>query len=107
MSLFDETNRLTAQGIQELQAHADMVECECPTHLLAILAKVREFSAYTKSCIKLYPSDAPTHEWLLQSSQNLDSMLSSTIVQLARFEGFVDANNAFINRDIPKAVSER
>ena len=106
MPIFDDNQRLTIISIEQLQKHADMIECECPTHLIAILGKIREFSIYTKSCIKLYPNDAPTHEWLLQSAENLDSLLSATIVQLARFEGFVDSNNEFISRS-EKPVSMR
>ena len=103
MSIFDQGNRLTPSAIEELSKHADMVECECPTHLIAILAKVREFADYTNGCITRFPKDAKTHAWLLQSANNLDGLLSGTIAQLARFEGFIDANNEFTARPSAKS----
>lgn len=95
MQIFDQTNRLTPDAMSEIKKHSDMVQCECPTHLVAILEKIREFEAYTVGCIEKFPADAKTHTWLLESAHNLDHMLSNTIAQLARFEGFIDADNNF------------
>ncbi|KAB8031010.1 hypothetical protein [Fluviispira multicolorata] len=39
------------------------------------------------------PDDKKTHEWLTISANNLDRLLSSTLLQLARLEGFIDEDN--------------
>lgn len=89
---------LTQEAIVELNKHTDLIECECPTYLINILAKVREFNAYTTECIKKYPDDAATHAWLQTSARNIDAMLSNTIVQLARMEGFINEENEITSR---------
>lgn len=93
-----EDGHLTEEATKQLAEHADMIECECPTYLLEILAKVREFHGYTGECITRYPKDAGTHRWLQTAARNVDSMLSSTIAQLARIEGFIDDQNNFVSR---------
>lgn len=96
--ILGENNRLTAEATEELAKYADLIDCECPTHLLSILAKVREFSVYTASCIERFPKDAKTHRWLLQASENIDLKLSTTIAQLARMEGFINDENQLVPR---------
>ncbi len=93
-----ENGYLTQDALTELSKNADMIECECPTYLIEILHKVRAFSAYTKECIVKYPKDSSTHMWLQTSAKNIDAMLSNTIVQLARMEGFVDDQNKIVPR---------
>ena len=89
---------LTDVALKELEKHVDMIDCECPTYLIRILNQVREFNDYTTECIKKYPKDVATHMWLQTSAKNIDAMLSNTIVQLARMEGFIDEKNDFVNR---------
>lgn len=89
---------LTPESLEELAKHTDLIDCECPTYLMDILAKVREFNEYTTDCIKKYPKDAATHTWLQTSARNIDAMLSNTIVQLARMEGFINDDNEFTSR---------
>jgi hypothetical protein len=101
MPIFEEGNRLSTHALEQLSAHADMIQCECPTHLISILRQVRAFAAYTNDCIEKYPADAKTHKWLFSSAQNLDSLISSTIAQLARFEGFINEQNEFTERKKP------
>ena len=98
MSIFEDGNRLSSQSLVALNEHADMIECQCPSRLIDVLKQVRNFGEYTKSCIEKFPQDASTHEWLFQSAQNLDSLLSTTIAQLARYEGFIDENNDIVAR---------
>jgi hypothetical protein len=98
VAIFEDGNRLTGEALTTLREHADMIQCECPTHLIDILEKIREFKSYTHSCIEKFPADAKTHAWLYESAQNLDSLLSGTIAQLARFEGFIDDQNQFTAR---------
>jgi hypothetical protein len=64
-----------------------------------ILEHVRKFEAYTSECIEKYPNDAKTHRWLKASAGNVDALISSTIVQLARMEGFINENNDFVPRN--------
>lgn len=91
-------NQISKEAIKELEKHVDMIECECPNKLIDILQRVREFADYTEECIDKYPEDRDTHRWLKSSAINLDQLLSTTIIQLARFEGFIDENNKFVER---------
>ncbi len=89
---------LTVESLGKLEKYTDLIECECPAHLMAILDKVRAFDAYTTECITKFPNDAKTHKWLQTAARNVDALLSSTILQLARMEGFVDEQNEFVPR---------
>lgn len=95
--------RLSQTELDDLKKYSDLIECECPSHLMDILAKVREFEAYTSECLVKFPKDANTHRWLQKAAVNIDLLLSNTIVQLARMEGFVDDENRFVPRaNVPK-----
>jgi len=94
----DFNEHVTDEALKELEKHIDMIECECPTYLIEILGRVRDFNKYTTECIQKYPKDAATHMWLSTSAKNIDAMLSNTIVQLARIEGFIDDKNEFKKR---------
>ena len=94
----EDGSQISEDAVKELEKHADMIECQCPNKLIEILQKVREFEKYTEDCIEKYPEDRDTHKWLKSSAINIDQLLSTTIIQLARFEGFIDANNEFVNR---------
>lgn len=94
----EDGNQLSEEAIAELKNHADMIECECPHKLIDILNVVRDFTDYTTECIDKYPEDAQTHKWLRSSSINLDQLISTTIIQLARYEGFIDENNEIVDR---------
>ena len=94
----EDGSQISEDAVKELEKHADMIECQCPNKLIEILQKVRDFEKYTEDCIEKYPEDRDTHKWLKSSAINIDQLLSTTIIQLARFEGFIDANNEFVNR---------
>ncbi|WP_340104039.1 hypothetical protein [Rhodohalobacter sp. 8-1] len=91
-------NQISEEAAKELQKHADMIECQCPNKLIDILRTVRDFIDYTDDCIEKYPEDRDTHKWLKSSAINIDQLLSTTIIQLARLEGFIDEDNRFVNR---------
>lgn len=90
--------KLTDTAAQALFNHRDMIACECPGKLIEILNSIRDFQKYTASCIQDYPKDADTHRWLLGAAENLDALLSNTILQLARMEGFIDGENQIVDR---------
>ena len=92
-NLIFEDGRLTDETIDLLNKYSDMIECKCPEKLLQILLIVRDFKNYTESCIELYPNDTKVHIWLKSSADNLDRLLSATLLQLARMEGFINEEN--------------
>lgn len=90
--------QISNDAANELRKHADMIECQCPNKLLDILDVVRDFTRYTEDCIEKYPEDRDTHKWLKSSAINIDQLLSTTLVHLARYEGFIDENNNIVDR---------
>jgi hypothetical protein len=90
--------QISKEAMEKLRQHADMIECECPAKLIEILTMVREFTDYTTECIEKYPDDKATHQWLRSSSMNLDQLLSTTLIQLSRFEGFINEQNEIVDR---------
>ncbi|RYZ83764.1 MAG: hypothetical protein EOP06_19330 [Proteobacteria bacterium] len=97
---------ITDDALASLKNYSDLIECECPNHLMAILDEVRKFQAYTTECITKYPKDASTHRWLQSAATNVDVLLSNTIVQLARMEGFIGSDNNFVSRNELKPKDE-
>ncbi|PAU95315.1 hypothetical protein CK503_03730 [Aliifodinibius salipaludis] len=91
--------QVSEEAVEELKKHADMIECECPAKLMQILEQVRAFTKYTEQCIEKYPEDKATHKWLKSSSMNIDQLLSTTLIQLARYEGFINEDNEIVERN--------
>lgn len=94
----EDGSQISEKAVEELRKHSDMIECECPARLIEILEQVREFTNYTEQCIDKYPEDEATHRWLRSSSMNIDQLLSTTLIQLARFEGFINEHNEIVDR---------
>ncbi|WGL60114.1 hypothetical protein QEJ31_00665 [Pigmentibacter sp. JX0631] len=97
-SLLDQNGKLTKDSIQKLKDNADMLECQCPSKLIEIIELINNYEAYTDDCILKYPNDKTTHEWLKYSAININKLLSSTLLQLARLEGFLTDNNTIKKR---------
>ena len=95
----EEGVQISEEAAEALRKHADMIECQCPNKLIDILDVVRDFTSYTEKCIDKYPEDRDTHKWLKSSAMNIDQLISTTLIQLARFEGFINENNEIIDRD--------
>ncbi len=95
----EDGSQISEKAVEELKKHADMIECECPAKLMEILEQVREFTRYTEECIEKYPEDKTTHKWLKSSSMNIDQLLSTTLIQLARYEGFINEDNEIVERE--------
>jgi len=95
----EDGNQISQEALEELEKHADMIECECPSKLMEILNQIRDFTEYTEQCIEKYPEDKATHKWLKSSSMNLDQLISTTLIQLARYEGFINENNEIVARE--------
>jgi glutaredoxin 2 len=91
--------RLSADSVEQLRVHSDLLPCQCPQKLLEILDTIRGFTDYTSDCIVKYPADAETHQWLRTAALNLDKLLCGTVMQLARMEGFINEANEIVSRD--------
>lgn len=94
----EDGSQISKEAIEELQKHTDMIECQCPNRLIQVLEMVRDFTDYTTECIEKYPDDEATHRWLRSSSLNIDQLLSTTLIQLARMEGFINEHNEIVER---------
>ncbi|MDX1639126.1 MAG: hypothetical protein R3281_14260 [Balneolaceae bacterium] len=94
----EDGSQVSEEELRELRKHADMIECECPARLMEILEQIRAFTEYTTECIEKYPEDKATHKWLRSSSMNIDQLLSTTLIQQARIEGFINENNEIVPR---------
>ena len=95
-SLLNDQQLLTSFAEKEIVDMGSALACECPRHLVDILAKVREFQQYELKCQNSSEKDRATHEWLYQAAINIDQMLSATIIQLARLEGMIDEQNRIV-----------
>ena len=92
-SLLDQNGKLAKDTILKLKENTAILECQCPTKLIEIIELVNNFEAYTEDCILKYPNDKTTHEWLKYSAININKILSSTLLQLVRLEGFLTEDN--------------
>ncbi|EQC48266.1 hypothetical protein M899_3261 [Bacteriovorax sp. BSW11_IV] len=99
INLFNDKGIITKEAIEKLSIIGATASCECPKHLIDILKAVQEFTEYQENCINNTPQDIHTHAWLMATSKNLEHMVSSTIVNLARLEGIIDHNNKIIQED--------
>lgn len=90
---------LSEESINLLRKYSDMIECKCPEKLLDVLVIIRDFKNYIEKCFNLYSDDAKVHAWLKSSANNLDKLITSTLLQLARMEGFIDEYNYIKRRN--------
>ena len=102
-NLLDENLLLTKEAGEKILSQASILDCECPKHLLILLDKIRDFKVYEQKCINKTEKDKETHEWLYQAANNIDQMVSTTILQLARMEGMIDEDNNIIAHKNKKA----
>lgn len=70
-----------------------ILACECPSYLVQLLQKVREFRRYTHNCIEMFPEQQATHQWLNEQAIHMESLLSATILDLLRQEDLLDEHN--------------
>ncbi len=97
--LLDSKGIITKEALEKLKEVAPNVSCECPAYLIKIYELVKEFSDYQEECLNETPQDVLIHEWLKSSSQNIEHIVSNTIVTLARLEGMITSENEIIKRD--------
>ena len=69
---------------------ASVVACKCPSHLAKLLRDVRRFRRYTAACIKQFPEDTDTHQWLTDKAAHIEFLLSQIIVELLERDGLLD-----------------
>ncbi len=99
MKILDEKGLLTEEGKAIFKKIGRNTSCECPDHLVTLLEAAEKFTQYQKNCINEKPQDVYIHDWLQASSKNLEHIISSMIVSLARMEGLVDHENNFTGTD--------
>lgn len=69
---------------------ANIIACECPAQLVDLLRKIREFRHYTIDCIELAPEEAEIHYWLSDEIIQVETLLSTIIVEFMRREDLFD-----------------
>jgi hypothetical protein len=99
VKLVDEKGLITQEAKEIFRKISKNTSCECPNHLVELLDSVQRFTEYQKNCVNQKPQDEYIHHWLHATSLNLEHLLSSTIISLARLEGLVDEQNQFRGED--------
>jgi hypothetical protein len=99
MKLVNELGLLSEEGKIVFKKIGKNTSCECPHHLVDLLESAEKFTAYQKKCLIEKPQDEHIHNWLKATSINIEHLISSTILTLARLEGLIDENNEFTGND--------
>lgn len=99
MKLINELGLLSDEGKTIFKQVGKNTSCECPGHLVELLETAERFTEYQKKCLLEKPQDEHIHKWLQATSINIEHLISSTIVTLARLEGLIDEKNEFTGSD--------
>ena len=99
MKLINEAGLLTAEGKKIFKEVGKNTSCECPNHLVELLETAERFTEYQKKCLIEKPQDEYIHNWLRATSINIEHLVSSSIITLARLEGLIDEKNQFTGQD--------
>lgn len=99
MKLINELGLLTPEGKEIFKRVGKNTSCECPNHLVNLLEAAEKFTEYQKNCLIQKPQDEYLHTWLKATSMNIEHMISSTIITLARLEGLINEKNEFVGDD--------
>ncbi len=99
MKLVNESGLLTEEGKRVFKMVGKNTSCECPNHLVDLLETAEKFTEYQKKCLIEKPQDEYIHNWLKATSINIEHMVSSAIITLARLEGLINEKNEFTGED--------
>lgn len=87
------SSQLSDADLEAICEAANVIACECPSYLVQLLAHVREFRRYTVGCVERFPRDVETHHWLSTQADQMEALLSQTLVELMRRENLLNDQN--------------
>lgn len=75
------------EQLQTICEAAEVIACECPSHLVDLLRRVRNFRRYTREdCLEIVPAEAETHYWLSDQILQIETSLSQVLIELMQRE---------------------
>lgn len=81
--LFDE------QELARLAGASSIVECECPNHIVDIVASLTAFEAYSAACESRNTKDAELHAYLHAVTASVRAQMERALERVAREEGLL------------------
>jgi len=78
--------QLTDEQLETLCETANVIACECPSYLVGLLRQVKKFRSYTQDCMRQFPEEVGTHEWLSEQALQVERQLIQTLFEFMQRE---------------------
>ena len=79
------------EQLQVICEAAQVIACECPSHLVDLFRRVRQFRRYTQEdCLVLVPEAAATHHWLSDQMRPMEAALAQILMAFLQREQLLD-----------------
>ena len=80
--------------LERISAVSPTIRCECPHHLVDLIASLNAFERYSSECESLSPEDAAIHAYLHRMTARARASMEEALERLARAEGLLEAEPA-------------
>jgi len=81
------TRRFTAEQLARIGAVGPAIACECPHHLVDLIAGLAAFETYSSQCQHRNPEDAEIHAFLQATAAKTLAMLEQGLARVIEHEG--------------------
>lgn len=79
--------RFDDQALARLARALTTLHCECPHHVVDLLASLGAFERYSAECANRSPADAALHRYLERVAGSARVLFEDALVRIARAEG--------------------
>lgn len=81
--------RYDVDTLERIAASTPTLACECPQHLVDLVASLSAFEAYSAQCESRGPDDAALHHWLHATTAQARALMEEALTRVAMAEGLL------------------
>ncbi len=79
--------KFTQQQLASLAVASTSIDCECPRHLVQLVAELSAFEVYSANCVSRNDEDAALHRYLHETTAKAREMIEIALERVAEAEG--------------------
>ncbi|HNK32267.1 MAG TPA: hypothetical protein PK403_08325, partial [Plasticicumulans sp.] len=81
--------RYDTDTLERIAASTPTLACECPHHLVDLVAGLSAFEDYSAQCENRSPEDAALHHWLRATTAQARALMEEALTRVAGAEGLL------------------
>lgn len=83
------SRRYDTDTLERIAASTPTLACECPHHLVDLVAGLSAFEDYSAQCENRSPEDAALHHWLRATTAQARALMEEALTRVAEAEGLL------------------